>query len=46
MVVCDLVLDPAAVRLGFWAWYDPGPYFGVPVINFLGCVLSWIELPS
>ena len=40
VVVCDLVLDPAAVRLGFWAWDEPGPYYGVPVINFVGWVLS------
>ncbi|HEY5846180.1 MAG TPA: carotenoid biosynthesis protein [Microlunatus sp.] len=40
VVVCDLVLDPAAVRLGFWAWDEPGPYYGVPVINFIDWVLS------
>jgi len=40
VVVCDLVLDPAAVRLGFWAWDQPGPYYGVPLVNFLGWVVS------
>lgn len=39
-VVCDLVLDPAAVSLGFWAWDDPGRYYGVPLVNFLGWVVS------
>jgi len=39
-VVCDLVLDPAAVGLGFWAWDEPGRYYGVPLVNFLGWVLS------
>lgn len=36
----DLVLDPAAVRLGFWYWDSPGVYYGVPVVNFLGWLLS------
>ena len=36
----DLVLDPAAVRLGFWSWDTPGVYYGVPLLNFLGWVLS------
>ncbi len=40
VVVCDLVLDPAAVSLGFWAWQDPGRYYGVPLVNFLGWVVS------
>ena len=40
VVVCDLVLDPAAVSLGFWAWDDPGRYYGVPLVNFLGWAVS------
>ncbi|SDD46179.1 carotenoid biosynthesis protein [Auraticoccus monumenti] len=40
VVVCDLVLDPAAVRLGFWAWDEPGWYYGVPLVNFAGWVVS------
>ena len=40
VVVCDLVLDPAAVSLGFWAWDEPGWYYGVPLVNFLGWVAS------
>ena len=36
----DMVLDPAAVRLGFWAWNDPGFYYGVPLVNFLGWLLT------
>ncbi len=40
VVVCDVVLDPAAVTLGFWAWDDPGRYYGVPLVNFVGWVLS------
>jgi putative membrane protein len=40
VVVLDLVLDPAAVSLGFWAWEQPGSYYGVPLVNFLGWVVS------
>lgn len=40
VVVLDLVLDPAAVSLGFWAWEEPGAYYGVPLVNFVGWVVS------
>jgi uncharacterized membrane protein len=37
MTAIDLVIDPlAANELAFWQWRDGGPYFGVPVINFIG----------
>jgi putative membrane protein len=39
VVAVDLVLDPAAVALGFWA-YESGSYYGVPWLNFAGWVLS------
>lgn len=35
----DLVLDPAAVALGFWT-YGGGPYYGVPLSNYLGWLIS------
>lgn len=35
----DLVLDPAAVALGFWT-YPTGAYYGVPGSNFVGWLLS------
>lgn len=40
LVVVDMVLDPAAVHIGFWAWDLPGFYYGVPLVNFGGWVLS------
>lgn len=40
VLVLDLVLDPGAVALGFWAWDSPGSYYGVPAINYLGWLLS------
>lgn len=36
----DVVLDPAAVSLGFWHYLDPGAYYGVPLSNFAGWLLS------
>ena len=40
LVAIDLVLDPAAVQLGFWGWDTPGMYYGVPLVNFGGWLLS------
>lgn len=39
VIAVDLVLDPAAVALGFWA-YETGSYYGVPWLNYAGWVLS------
>ena len=32
----DLFLDPQMVHWDFWRWKQPGRYFGIPLINFLG----------
>ena len=39
-VAVDLVVDPGTVHSGFWSWAEPGAYFGVPVVNFLGWLLT------
>jgi len=39
-VAIDLVLDPAAVAIGFWAFDPPGVFYGVPVSNYVGWVIS------
>lgn len=45
MVTIDIVVDPLSVMgerwfLGRMFWYDPpGPYFGVPISNYLGWYL-------
>ena len=39
-VLVDLVLDPAMVHVGFWRWSSPGVYYGVPVVNFAGWLLT------
>lgn len=40
VVAMDLVLDPGAVALGFWAYSADGAVYGVPLSNFAGWVLS------
>jgi len=40
VVGIDLVLDPGAVALGFWAYNGGGPFYGVPWSNYAGWVLS------
>ena len=40
LVVIDGVLDPGAVSLGFWIWPDGGPYYGVPLSNYVGWLIS------
>ncbi|NVO67151.1 carotenoid biosynthesis protein [Methanofollis tationis] len=39
-VLADLVLDPAAVRAGFWIWDSSGVYYGIPAVNFAGWALT------
>jgi uncharacterized membrane protein len=40
----DLVLDPAMARTGltlnFWIWHQSGPYFGMPIHNFVGWTVT------
>ncbi|WP_225334941.1 bisanhydrobacterioruberin hydratase [Halomicrobium urmianum] len=40
VLAVDLVLDPAAVSLGFWSYEGGGAYYGVPLSNYRGWVLS------
>lgn len=40
VLAVDLVLDPGAVALGFWAYDGGGAYYGVPWSNYAGWVLS------
>ncbi|MCX7607967.1 MAG: carotenoid biosynthesis protein [Anaerolineales bacterium] len=47
----DLFLDPQMVAWGFWVWRQPGAYFGIPLVNFLGWFLasfffSFLLMPS
>jgi putative membrane protein len=40
VLAMDLVLDPGAVALGFWVYPGGGAYYGVPLSNYAGWVLS------
>jgi len=40
VLLVDLVLDPGAVAIEFWAYRPPGPYYGVPASNYAGWLLS------
>jgi lycopene beta-cyclase len=47
----DLFLDPQMVGWNFWVWETPGPYFGIPLVNYLGWVLvsgaiTWVVRPA
>jgi len=46
LTVWDLVLDPAmassAMPIRFWNWFESGPYFGMPIQNFVGWTLTGI----
>jgi putative membrane protein len=40
----DLVLDPAmaheSLRIQFWTWDESGPYYGMPIKNFVGWTVT------
>ncbi|MGA7470142.1 MAG: carotenoid biosynthesis protein [Halobacteriota archaeon] len=37
LVMWDLGMDPIfSTVLSLWVWESPGPYFGVPIMNFVG----------
>ncbi|KXH76120.1 MAG: hypothetical protein AM326_07680 [Candidatus Thorarchaeota archaeon SMTZ-45] len=40
LVLVDMVLDPAAVVLSIWVWLTPGPYYGIPITNYIGWFLT------
>jgi len=40
----DLFLDPQMVAWGYWVWETPGIYFGIPLINYGGWLLSSVLL--
>jgi uncharacterized membrane protein len=42
MTVWDLLIDPilSGSRVGAWVWENGGPYFGVPVQNYFGWLLT------
>jgi len=41
-LLVDLVIDPAAVHIGFWSYTEGGIYFGVPLSNFIGWLVTGV----
>lgn len=39
VVTIDLFMDPLRVKEGSWVWLNGGPYFGIPIGNFVGWAL-------
>jgi len=42
LVWMDAVIDPGAASLGFWTWPEGGTYYGVPLSNYAGWLLSGV----
>ena len=40
VLAMDVVLDPGAVALGFWSYRPPGAFYGVPLSNYAGWMVS------
>jgi len=40
LILIDGVLDPGATSLGFWVWPEAGAYYGVPLSNYAGWLIS------
>lgn len=40
MTAWDLFLDPQMVAWGFWEWQEYGAYFGIPLVNYFGWLLT------
>lgn len=39
-LIVDMVLDPAAMALNFWVYEGTGIFYGVPLMNFWGWILT------
>jgi putative membrane protein len=40
LLLVDVTLDPPAVAMGIWSWDKVGLFYGVPLQNFAGWILS------
>ncbi len=37
VMIIDIQIEPVATHINhYWEWYDTGPYYGVPTVNFAG----------
>lgn len=44
MTAWDTVMDPSMTASGYWIWSHPGPYYGVPLHNFAGWLLTTLTI--
>jgi uncharacterized membrane protein len=44
MTAWDLAVDPQMVMAGNWVWHVEGAYFGVPVQNFVGWLVTTLTV--
>jgi uncharacterized membrane protein len=46
LIIWDMVLDPAmsheTLKIRYWYWEDVGPYMGIPLVNFLGWMMTGV----
>ncbi len=40
LLAIDLVLDPGSVVAGYWWYAEPSAYYGIPLSNFLGWLVT------
>jgi len=40
LLIIDIIIDPAAVSIGMWKYMVDGWYYGVPLQNFIGWIIS------
>lgn len=47
LVLWDVTLDPAMSFLtNYWVWESPGPYYSMPLVNFLGWAATGLVVMS
>ncbi|NIV30783.1 MAG: carotenoid biosynthesis protein, partial [Anaerolineae bacterium] len=42
MTAWDLVMEPQMVATKHWVWVEGGDYFGIPVRNFIGWLVTML----
>ncbi|MDQ3159111.1 MAG: carotenoid biosynthesis protein [bacterium] len=41
-LIVDVVIDPALTKMGIWVWESPGQFYGVPLLNFAGWLITGV----
>ena len=40
----DLIVDPLAIKAGWWKFNRKGLWFGVPLTNYIGWAIVWLTV--